>query len=387
MTIKPIHIIQALIVVWIAFSICIANYFPDIRKILYGILPFSLFMYLIVSKNLLLLKSPPVVVSFFIIWAALIGTSLVFNFQDYKWLFFVKETILIIYPLITAILLYSIFSIDADIKKVVTRLYIVICILYLGLFFSTGSAFNFSHLLNILQPSKVDTENVSAFMFGAFSGYFYLNRKYLYFFSTIPLTIMASKRIVFLSIFALIVSDFLFKRTLRNPSVLKKNLMALLLTGINVLFLVLLKNLATHEYDDLIQSTLGVSPNLLFTGRITVFQSVFEYFGNLPIIGDGVGFATYLLQSETVSSQLGLLHSDVVKFFLEFGLIPFTIGLFFLYRTTLAYPHAFCLLVYYNVLGLTDNITIYVDTMLIVYILMSASVKVFEKGKNEVELA
>jgi hypothetical protein len=382
MSLKPIHIIQWILVFWIALAICLSNYFPDVRKILYLILPVCLFFYLIITKNLFLLKSPPIVFRFLIIWLILIGTSLVFNLSEYRWLFFVKETILIVYPLLTAIVLYSIFTIDENIQVIITRLYVVTCGLYLALFFVSGSSFSISHLFNILEPSNVETENISAFMFGAFGGYFYLNRKYLYFLSSIPFTILASKRIVFLSLFAVIVSDFLFKKALKNPSAFRKNAFALLFTGANVLFLVMLESLATHQYDDLIQSTLGVSPNFLFTGRIVVFQSVFEYFGEIPIIGDGIGFVTFLLQSESVSSQLGLLHSDIVKFFLEFGVIPFTVGLFFIFRAAMNHRHALFLLIYYNVLGLTDNITIYVDTMLIIYLLITAS-KIAESKKLE----
>jgi hypothetical protein len=160
-------------------------------------------------------------------------------------------------------------------------------------------------------------------------------------------------------------------------------MIALFFIGFNISVLFILFALSEGTFDEFIVTQIGISPGILFMGRLSVFKAVFDYTGNIPIIGKGLGYTTSILESGTLNVGLELMHSDIIKYYIEFGLIGFSLLLFIFYRYGLLGGKSIYLVVYYNIIALTDNISIYMEVMLIFYFLLQSMLNTKKKNSFE----
>jgi len=106
-------------------------------------------------------------------------------------------------------------------------------------------------------------------------------------------------------------------------------------------------------------------------GRRYLFANINSYFDvswdNPPAFGLGLGRISDYLKIAGVS--LTNPHSDILKYFLEFGPLAFVLWIYGFYRLHLYNRYTIVLAVFLNVLFLSDNVSIYFSVMFLFYLL------------------
>ena len=100
-------------------------------------------------------------------------------------------------------------------------------------------------------------------------------------------------------------------------------------------------------------------------GRKTFYSEVFNRAGNISWGGLGLGKI-----DDIMFNFFGIpvnLHSEVLKLYFEFGIIIFLLWLFLLFYKNLFSLKAAIILMYLNILLLTDNVFIYFEVMFYFY--------------------
>ncbi|MBR8537379.1 O-antigen ligase family protein [Carboxylicivirga sediminis] len=193
--------------------------------------------------------------------------------------------------------------------------------------------------------------NIS-FVFGFIALYYFFKREKLLFLLSLIGILLTLKRIVLLSLFVVIICYLL-------PKGLKKIVLnKYLIISLNALVVLFSIFLAQGYWDEMIWNYFGISPEFLTMGRTRIYDTVLRVidFNDLKIwmLGTGQGNTTNILFA---SGTEDLLHNDILKLFLEHGIIIWGLFMFFLYKFSKGLQVYVTL--FYNILLLTDNILIY----------------------------
>jgi hypothetical protein len=216
----------------------------------------------------------------------------------------------------------------------------------------------------IASGSSSEFEGSHVFILAFIALFYFSKEKYKIFMFITLLLFFNGKRIVF---FGTIISAFICY-FLINKFFYKK--FKLLLISSYVLILGILILFASGFFNDYFLNKFGIAINAFTQGRYYLINSTFSQFDSSSyLFGNGSGFTTTHLNSIGASTQL--LHSDVLKIFLEFGLFGTGIFLYFFYykiynQKSIVFGFLFLMI------SISDNILIYNHVMFYYFIIVSS---------------
>lgn len=144
-------------------------------------------------------------------------------------------------------------------------------------------------------------------------------------------------------------------------------LIALLAIAANTLVLVLLYNLSVGTLDEIISRHTGISANWFTMGRQTLYATIFSRF-EISWSGSGLGAITSYLKA--TGSEAGNPHSEVIKYAIEVGPLLSAAWVWALYRLARGSAAAVLLVLFTNIVFISDNVSIYFGYMFVLYLLI-----------------
>lgn len=160
---------------------------------------------------------------------------------------------------------------------------------------------------------------------------------------------------------------------------MKPSTVTFLAVVVNFIFVILLINLSQGVFNDDIRRLTGLSANHFFMGRVNVYSITLDKFEPFTLLGSGLGSTSYYLRTSLFAADTAnLIHSDILKLFIETGMLLFTAYLFTLYNIAKRSPNSIFILLYINILYLTGNTMIFVHVNIIVYLILTAIYKLDE---------
>jgi hypothetical protein len=222
-----------------------------------------------------------------------------------------------------------------------------------------------SSIFNAFISSSLPTESGMAFPLGLFTLYFYLNRQKTMFIILLVFFLLAFKRVAILALIISFISHFIIPKLKNNESQRFKITLTAFLALANLAFIKIVLLFSDGYFDDLIKDYTGLSSNAFSMGRMTLFSEIFEILNRIPFFGSGIGSTFVILKGES------LLHSDTLKLFIELGPLFFVIWVVAFYIMNLKKNQAIPILLFTNILFLTDNVIIYFDTMIVFYLILT----------------
>lgn len=318
-----------------------------------------------------------VLLSFFEMYSGLIRYSkyLVFPWAFYIWLslspqfkFYFDRYTIVFLSFITISLFYIPYSGAISVKE---PLLILSCLLpfiifrrrYLVInvdrvFFWTVIAFLLANLPRITQIFFIGgLEDNFSFVFGMFVIYFVLKKDYSRAAIAFLLVLISLKRIALLGV--CISSIMLF-----IPHFFRRYLLSsYFLVGLNVIGLFISCMFVLGSFDQLIWHYFDVHPAALSSGRYEIQKLAAQTLASdwQGFIYTGVGPSGALAFSAASFGQEVLMHNDVIKLCLEFGLLYFLLFFFLLYHKLNDHQKIFA--IYLNITFYTDNTLIYAGVL------------------------
>ncbi len=221
---------------------------------------------------------------------------------------------------------------------------------------STQQSLSMSAIINSMIFSDLETESsMLSFIFPLFSLHYLVNDRNLkLYFLNFLFTIIAGKRIALL---ALVLASLAFIIFSKREKMYNRLIPYITTCAIifNLAYLYISYLLASGGLDDLISYYTGLSSNAFTMGRENIYGNIFSYFdsSNLSSFFFGIGSVSNYMERQ--------LHNDILKIFLENGIIVFCVYFFILYRKVEINILPF--LIYINILFMTDNTLIYVPVI------------------------
>lgn len=224
-------------------------------------------------------------------------------------------------------------------------------------------------LLGVIT-SSVTTESSLSFYFAILSFYFVIEKDKMKAMVSIIFMILSFKRIACVGFMASVI----LYNTMNILNVkYNRRFYASLITVFNFAYIWGLILLVSGTFDEMISNVFGVSSNFLFMGRVDMYTNIFSKLGHSNVFGIGIGrVADYL--SNYVESGIGEglltnIHSDILKYYLELGVVGFLV---FIYKFSYFLSRnlsSFCFLIMLNIILLTDNVSIYFGFMVLFFLI------------------
>lgn len=307
------------------------------------------------NKRLLILAFVPVL--------SFIGL-LLNNFTNPFIIRYFKEIIFLTPGIITAI--YCRKYIEPYIFEKYMKIFVVALMLLFGL-----SEFNtvinlLTNFRLFLVSSVSDTESTYASVYGVIALYFFVNKKYKYFMISLILVLIGSKRMVLGGVLAsVIVGTFINKIGFKSSTIIFFGLVT------NTIVVIILTNISSYNWDFITNQYFGISSNQLLMGRLTTYEIVLNSLNNFSILGNGFGSTSVILeQAKIYGNDTFLLHSDVLKIFIETGVIFFFVYFYNLLSLIKEDRNLIYFVIYLNIIYLTGNTMIFVHVNIILYLII-----------------
>lgn len=260
----------------------------------------------------------------------------VIGVRGYKDLFFILNSMIFF-------ILFKSVKIDYRVINVFFIIFWVFSLFKRDILLSTSS----------LILSKSAIEGTESFIFGIFFVFFLLNRNHVFFIVNAILIIFTLKRIVFISCF-LVLIIYLVPEEIKN-----KFKIFYIIIPINLILILLLYLFSNGFFNDFIYKEFGVNAYHFSMGRLFVINEVFRMIGTDPVhymfYGSGPGYAYGI--AEKIFGIDSNLHSDILKLIIEYGLLTYILFIYFSYRFVSSKSRY--LVLYFNILLITDNVIIY----------------------------
>lgn len=308
--------------------------------------------------------------TFLAFYLIVIGYLLLQNifFQNLSARFF-PNTIFILSPLLFIIFTIPYFNVE-KIPQYVKAIFFI----NIGVFlFEEGSDLlnvvtNLNAIKEAILTSELTTENNLAYVFGFIVLYFLIekyNKWYLIF--SIIFFILCFKRI---AIAAVVVSGAIYFIISFLKIDISDHRKKLALVGIlvNLFYIQLTYLIVSGTFDQFIFEKTGFNADRFLMGRKTLYTQAFEEAGAYNLTGIGLGKI-----DDAMFNFYGIainLHSEVLKNYFEFGIVLFILWMFIFFYKNLFSNKAAVILLYFNVLILTDNVFIYFEVMFYFYFLV-----------------
>jgi hypothetical protein len=297
---------------------------------------------------------------------------LIFNFivsliLDNLQIRFLKEALLIMLPLISALIITGVLT--KDLNKFITIMfwtYLISFVCYHFLEFLNIVKL-VSSLLKALRSSEIATESWLAFPLGLFSLYFLIEKKKKMFLLAVVFFVFAFKRI---SIVAFLLSVLIYFLIVYKGYIkFNRKKITFILIFLNVFFLSIIYFFIDGAFTKYIYRETGLSINHFTQGRFVVYKEALIQFKEGIWYGNALGSTNQFLSLRF--KDIAFLHSDILKIIIEFGIILFIIWLLMFLVINLQSKKTLPLLLFLNVLFLSDNVFIYFDTLFIFYIMIA----------------
>ena len=284
-----------------------------------------------------------------VIYVVLGGLSSLFSVHFYAET--LKTMVFWLVPVLIAFSLYVYFK--EHMSDIVIYEFVATCVVYLG---PKGR--------ELIGATRY--ESIYAFSFGIFFVYFFYEKKWALCLLSLGLMNFADKRIALLAsaaaIFVMVIQWFF-----RYNKKLMYIIWGAMIVGIfGYVYL---------TYSGILQyfsKGLGINTN----GRMVMYEKIANWFGTKPVIcGQGLGVIEKLLVHWNVSAFQNL-HNDLLKFFIELGLVGLLIFLlsyilvFYLSEKYIGAKETSFLLsmtIYTMLLLFTDNVSIYIVFLIPLY--------------------
>jgi hypothetical protein len=279
---------------------------------------------------------------------------------------FIPNAVFILAPLTFITFMLPYFNVDKTSQYVKGILFVN---LLLFLYQEGGDLFqvlsNPEVLKSALFSSNIPTENQLAFVFGFLVIYFMMekdNQHYLIL-STL-LFILCFKRVVIGAVIACMAAYFLISFFHIQ---IEKHRKWWTLLGVlaNLAYIQITRLLVSGTFDRVVEQKTGISTDQFLMGRKTFYTAAFHEVGPISWMGIGLGKIDDIIFSSY--GQKMNLHSEILKNYFEFGLVLFIFWLILILYKNLFSNKAAILLLYINVLFLTDNVFIYFEIMFYFY--------------------
>jgi hypothetical protein len=220
-------------------------------------------------------------------------------------------------------------------------------------------------LKSALFSSDIPTENQLAFVFGFLVLYFLMEKKHkLFLLISLILFILCFKRVVIGAVIACVLTYY-FLSLFRIDVSKHQKFWTFCGVVFNLLYIKLTQIMVSGAFDKKVEEQTGFSTDQFFMGRKTFYTAAFEEAGPINWFGLGLGQI-----DDIIFKSYGLkmnLHSEILKNYFEFGAILFLIWLILFFYKNLFSNRAALLLLYLNILMLTDNVFIYFEVMFYFY--------------------
>lgn len=364
------------IILTISFILFVSSFFTSqesvFRYIKYSIFPLLLILLLLHNKmkiNNMLLEN--LLLYGFLIAVNLVSSVITGNFN----LRFVSESALILLPILCAFFIFSINKFN--IIKLIDYIFYS--------YFLSFVIYNFKFLINVpkllssfitaLKFSIFPTESWLAFPFGIFTIYYFLEKKHYKFFFALTLFLLSFKRISMLALGMSLGIYFFYK----NRKFVKAKFVKSFIF-INLILLIVLYFFIEGAFTKFIERQTGISINWFSQGRFQIYNDVINHFSDKIWLGTSLGFTHLYLSLKY--TDIAFLHSDILKLILELGILPFIIWLFYFMKINISNLKSVVLIMYINILFLSDNVFIYFDTLFIFYIVLT---KFYLDDRNSIE--
>ena len=261
-------------------------------------------------------------------------------------------------------------------KKVQPNYKFIILSLILIFIIKFGTSFKLDLSLEsfLLSETSSAETNTLPFLFGLFSIFFLIEKKYVFFLISIIMVFFSFKRIVFLSV---VISLLFYTLNIHQ----KKNIRLFLLLA-NFAWIAISFFIASDIFWDFSIEYTGLPPGQFTQGRSTRYAAVIELFEynfiwNI-IFGLGPGQVRTILEGFHFGDALQL-HNDVLKVFLDYGFLIFFFFLLFFYSNKIKIIFVFSL--FLNLILLTDNVLIYSPVLILYFSFIYKFIDSYEKSR------
>lgn len=340
--------------------------FPPLRYLKY-ILPFLAIFVVFLKDKVTTTKNPSEFFLRNILFAHLFMvfySFIVLVVNKSLYLRFFEESFFIISPVLFAYII-SFFYTDFSLKTL-KRLFWLIVLAYV---FQQGAKIlgivaNPAQLIHAVRYSSISTESQFSFLFGPFFIYFLTTKNYKYSLITFFFLIISLKRISILAALVCLVLYFFGKPMLRSMKK-GKAITGILFVLLNLGVVLVLFLITQGYFDDFIVQKVGMSTNHFLRGRYNTYNFVLERLEGFQPWGIGFGKTSHILMNSEFPVKV--LHSDVFKNFLEFGIPIFCIWVYIFYKNSAVDIRLLLLAIFYNILFFTDNVFIYFEIMFTFY--------------------
>lgn len=151
-----------------------------------------------------------------------------------------------------------------------------------------------------------------------------------------------------------------------------------------IAIILLYYNIAEGDFDDYLLDNFNIYTNAFMQGRQNLYALVIKEIGeDKMFFGAGIGSVDdILIAYRNEISNITNLHSELLRWFLELGLVGYGLWLFMFFKSVVYSRFIFIMFVFMFILLLTDNVMIYFDYMMYYYILSVFSILKDRKFNN-----
>ncbi len=288
---------------------------------------------------------------------------------DINYVRYIKEFYFTNTALFSTLLLFNISS-TTSIKKGVNY-FIVFSFIYIFIISYKSILALASYESSIFYFVTPPTENFLSSIYGAaFIMYLHENNKKLALLSFVS-AIIGAKRIIIVAVLVTGVLFFVLK-PFKKLILANKWTVSLMALFVNFAIAIAFYLVAQGAFDEIVFQLTGIPPNWLFSGRVAMYKDVFDYVGSIPWLPRGLGFIGTILEDKHIHSNVFFIHmhSDVLKYIIEFGVIMFALIFTFMYRMALQNYASFMIMIYFNIFMLTDNPSILYEFYIFYFIIL-----------------
>lgn len=360
--------IKTFVVYLSALMLLLSSYFTstehNARYIKYLIFPLGLF-FLLFYKNITIRR--------FLLYNLLLYTSLIainFIISIYKGVFhirFLEESFLLLIPVLTAAALTG--GKEVNIRKAID--------VFFGMYVTSFVLFFWKELLNVpklisdfisaFRLSEYPTESWLAFPMGLFTLYYFLEKKKIHFIIAMVFFLLSFKRVALFGLVIVLAFWLLNEKIFKNP--FRPKQITKFLLGLNVVFVTGIYLFVSGFFTAMVKKYFNVSINHLTQGRFVVYNDVLHKFSEDLWSGSSLGSIHLYLKSKYNNYEY--IHSDILKIVIELGVISFIIWLLFFIMINLKGKKSVYIILFLNILFISDNVFIYFDTLFVFYLILA----------------
>lgn len=205
------------------------------------------------------------------------------------------------------------------------------------------------------------------FIFAFFLVYFITTKNLKLAMLALVLTILSLKRIALIGAIAALAVFYT-----QIEKIISRRTIALLAATLNVFTILLIQYSVTDDFNDLVFSLTEQSANQFMMGRTVLYSYILKHTSVNWLYGLGPGGVYSYATTAFESSSRVLLHSDILKLAIEYGLIFLFAFIYLLYNNKRVPLEQIVLL---NIIMLTDNPLIYSAVMFMFFMIVADQAK------------